>query len=197
LPPRYGNDLASLIAVAFDNYPLFRFVYHDLDEESYGAALCANFEYYIALTYASGSQVVGAWAGNALVGGMMIWTPEGLEWTDNHDELTERLVTRIGADAFARLKAFDKTMVNNAPDLDVLYHYLDTIAVNPDHQGKGYARDMIEYACERSRSHDQSGAVCLSTEAPNNIPLYEKLGFEQYSVAESGGVETTSFFLRT
>ena len=186
-----------MIAVAFNDYPMFRFVYQDLDQESYSDALRANFEYYIALTYASGSQVVGAWVGDVLVGGMMIWTPEGLEWTDVDEQLTQRLAARIGADAFARLEAFDETMVNNAPDLDVAYHYLDTIAVDPKHQGNGYARDMIEYACRQSRSHDESGAVCLSTEAPNNIPLYEKLGFEQFSVARSGGVRTTSFFLRT
>lgn len=197
LPPQQEKDLARLIALAFNDYPAFRYVYQNLDAGSYREALRANFEYYIAQTTASGSQVTGAWVDGALIGGMLVWTPEGLKQFEANEQLTQQLNAKIGAAAFARLCAFEQTMEANAPELDVAYHYLDTIAVASAHQGKGYARKMIEHVVDQSISHDESGAVCLSTESLANIRFYEKLGFEIFSVAHLDEIETTSFVLRT
>lgn len=141
--------------------------------------------------------MLGGFDGGRLVGGLLIRTPASSPWGDAEDELTQAFAKTLDAESFARLEAFEATMNDNAPRVDGGCYYIDTIAVDPDIQSKGYGRQMLEYVVALSRTDPASMAVCLSTEAPANHALYERLGFEKISAKSVGPVTTTSFILHT
>lgn len=59
------------------------------------------------------------------------------------------------------------------------YWYLDTVAVSPDYQGKGFASKMIKpFLAEANAKGDK---VYLETQNINNVPIYEKYGFKLIS----------------
>ena len=137
--------------------------------------------------------VLGAWNDDRLIGGVLVHTPDSPWWTDEQEVLTQEYGKTIDAGALERLLAFEAILVKNEPQLDVPYHYIDTIAVHPDFQGKGYARELVDHVVEMSRQHPTSGAVCLCTEAAENHGFYEHLCFEKVSAITLDTITSTSF----
>ncbi len=55
------------------------------------------------------------------------------------------------------------------------YWYLDVVIVNPEHQGKGFASQLIKpILLEAEKNHQE---VYLETQNKNNILIYDKYGF--------------------
>lgn len=54
---------------------------------------------------------------------------------------------------------------------------LEFIAVAPAHQGKGHARRLLDEVYRLSESHRESSGVWLETLNPENVSLYERLGY--------------------
>ena len=156
-----------------------------------------SFEYYVELSYVGGNSVLGAYDGDRLVGGMLVRTPESTPWGPREDALTATFADTLDDQSFARLEAFEAAMNENAPELEAGCYYIDTIAVDPDIQGHGYGRQMIEHIIDLSREDPGSVAVCLSTESPANHGLYKRLGFDKVSTKSVGPITTTSFILTT
>jgi len=198
LTQEQGPRLAEIIARAFCDYPAFRqYVHADLDGEDYYTALRATFEYFVDLTYDAGDPVIGAWINNQLVGGMLIRTPNSMGGGEAADSRSESFARSVDAETYARLESFEATMHENEPEVAGGRYYIDTVAVDPGIQSRGFGRQMIEHVIELSQHDPGSVAVCLCTEAPANHIFYERLGFEKVSSREIGPITTTSFLIRT
>jgi len=64
------------------------------------------------------------------------------------------------------------------------YWYLPLIGVDPFHQGKGYGAALMQHAllpCDRDRQ-----CAYLESTNPQNIPLYERHGFEVLGTIQVG-----------
>lgn len=57
-----------------------------------------------------------------------------------------------------------------------LHYYLVKIGVASDHQGKGCGKQLINALKDHYRT--ETDAIGLDTENPENVPLYEHLGFQ-------------------
>ena len=83
---------------------------------------------------------------------------------------------RLGLKAGLRMMTFSEHMENKHQEvIRELHWYLQVLAVDPEHQGKGYAGRLL-----RKQLHliDQEGLPCyLETEREVNVPLYEHFGF--------------------
>ncbi len=55
------------------------------------------------------------------------------------------------------------------------YWYLDVVIVHPEHQGKGFASQLIKPILSEAEKNHQE--VYLETQNKNNIMIYEKYGF--------------------
>ena len=65
------------------------------------------------------------------------------------------------------------------PDEEVLMVY--SIAIDPDRQGKGHGRALMDFAENKARELGLSRMMLYTNEfMSDNIALYEKLGYEQY-----------------
>lgn len=198
LPQRQGPQLAEIIATAFHDYPPFRqYIHAELMGTEYRAAMLESFRFYVDLAFAGGDPVTGAWDEGRLVGGILFRTPNSTEQSPEMDAAISGYRARVSPRTFARFEAFEDAMAANMPRLDSGYYYIDTLAVDPVIQNRGYGRQLIEYVIALSRKDPASSAVCLSTELEGNHGLYERLGFAKVSAKQVGPITTTSFILHT
>lgn len=71
---------------------------------------------------------------------------------------------------------------------------LDSIAVQPELQGRGIGRALIEAGLERARA-ERSGAF-LSTGTAANVAIYDRCGFRVYDEANAPGGGPRIWFMR-
>ncbi|KAI9129994.1 N-acetyltransferase [Acaryochloris sp. CCMEE 5410] len=85
----------------------------------------------------------------------------------------------LGLSAYRRLqvheKAFEHALQEKAP---ASFAYLWVVGVHPHHAGRGLGKQMIQSALDSMQHHGHSTCV-LRTENPQNVGLYEHLGFQQ------------------
>ena len=83
---------------------------------------------------------------------------------------------------------------SNPKSLDVPHYFLGIIGVIQVHQRKGYAKQIIEEVQRMSESHPTSQGVCLCTENPFNVPIYEHLGYKVICEADVESIHTWAMF---
>ena len=84
---------------------------------------------------------------------------------------------KIGIKALRKMQAFDKYIERKRTELAPNKHwYLAILAVDPQHQRKGYASKLLNAML----SHiDEDGLHCyLETEGKKNVSMYQHFGFE-------------------
>lgn len=85
----------------------------------------------------------------------------------------------LGLSAFKRLKVHDEVceqaLIQHAPQD---FAYIWAVGVRPDQAGQGLGKKMINAALDEMRQRGHS-TCWLRTENPNNVSLYEHLGFKQ------------------
>ena len=74
------------------------------------------------------------------------------------------------------LNSYMKYTTLARPDLP--HHYLTFIGVDPEHQGQGIGKIMLEHLHSLVESDPHSCGIGLDTENPANVLLYEHLGYK-------------------
>jgi ribosomal protein S18 acetylase RimI-like enzyme len=84
---------------------------------------------------------------------------------------------KIGIKALRKMQALDKYMERKHKELAPNRHwYLAVLAVDPKHQGKGYASKLLN---EMLSYIDEEGLPCyLETDGEKNVFMYQHFGFE-------------------
>jgi len=84
---------------------------------------------------------------------------------------------KIGIKALRKMQAFDEYMERKHQELAPFKHwYLAMLAVDPQHQGKGYASRLLN---EMLSCIDEEGLHCyLETAGEKNVSVYQHFSFE-------------------
>ena len=84
---------------------------------------------------------------------------------------------KMGIEASRKMLVFNKYIDRKHSELVPMKHwYLFLLGVEPRHQGKGYASNLLRGMLYRI---DKEGLPCyLETEVEKNVPIYEHFGFE-------------------
>jgi len=87
------------------------------------------------------------------------------------------LAIRIGIKALRKMQAYDQYIERKQKELAPHKHwYLLALAVDPQHQGKGYASKLLN---EMLSYIDEEGLPCyVETEGEKNVSMYQHFGFE-------------------
>ena len=85
--------------------------------------------------------------------------------------------TRIGIKPLRKMQAYERYIEKKHRELAPNKHwYLVVLAVDPKHQGKGYASKLLN---EMLASIDKDGLPCYhETEGTKNVAMYQHFGFE-------------------
>jgi GNAT superfamily N-acetyltransferase len=181
-----SNVIAALCS-AFRDYSTMRYMLGD-SADDYDIQLAELIGYYVDSRLMRDWPVIGVRADGEIVAVAMGNKPAATSAPHTLKRAYVRLRDCLEADAFERMAAFEAVSDRIEPDYP--HFFLGMLGVNPNHQGKGYAAALIERFRDLSAADCRSKAVVLSTEDPNNLPFYKKMGFHVIADAEVGELHT-------
>lgn len=188
------SQIVAALCSAFRDYSTMRYMLGDSTDD-YDTHLAELIAYYVDSRLTRDWPVIGVRADGEIVAVAMGNEPVAKPAPDALQHAYDRLRKVIGGDAFDRMAAFEAVSDRIEPDYP--HFFLGMLGVNPDYQGRGYAAELIERFRELSAADSRSKAVVLSTEDPDNLPFYKKIGFEIVADAEVGELHTWCLALPT
>jgi ribosomal protein S18 acetylase RimI-like enzyme len=187
-----GPAVAVLMA-AFHDYPVMRYMLKTTGNE-YEEQLQTILEFYCEARFAKEGLVLGIRQNGSLVAIGLVDQASHKPWDQLKSEL-ERLKAKIGESAFSRLQWYEDLSSRSQPQ--VSHYYLGMIAVRPENQGQGYGRAILECVQQLSSADPKSAGVCLSTELPDNVRLYEHFGYQIIAEVDIENLHSWCLFLPT
>jgi ribosomal protein S18 acetylase RimI-like enzyme len=187
------SETVEVLTSAFQDYPVMRFVLKTNGEE-YATQLKAIMEFYCEARLAKDRPVLGVRKKDALVAVALVDETSLKPWAEMRTELL-RLKSIIREEAYSRLELYEKMSSRAEPSTP--HHFLGMIAVRPKYQGKGYARALMDAVKQISLADANSSGVCLSTEDPENVRLYEHFGYRVIAEIDIEELHSWCMFLST
>jgi GNAT superfamily N-acetyltransferase len=105
--------------------------------------------------------------------GAAVWIPPGSGDLWEEHPWSQPRILELSDDGGDRYESFWSWIDSHLPDEPLWL--LDSIAVDPQFQGRGYGRALIEFGLSKAATTG-CGAI-LSTGTERNIPIYTKCGF--------------------
>jgi GNAT superfamily N-acetyltransferase len=189
-------EVVSVLADAFYDYPVMRFV---LGPDAPGVAPYAVRLHRLVQLFVSnrayrGDPLLGVrHDGGALVAAAVMSLPASPNPAPAFIALRESIWAELGADARARYDAYGRAAQFFAAMPP--HHHLNMIGVRRAQQRLGLARQLLEAVHALAAADPQSSGVSLTTERPENVPLYEHFGYRVVGhVRVSAEAETWGMF---
>ena len=169
-----ADEAIDALCAAFADYPVMRYTLADAGAR-YEERLRALIGFFCRKRWVRGWPVLGVRVGGRIAAAALINEPDAAPTPGEIESLREELVDVIGKDAYRRLMRYETESDVDAPEEP--HHFLGVLGVHPEHQGKGLARILLDELARMSLESPQSTGICLNTEDPNNVPLYERMGY--------------------
>jgi ribosomal protein S18 acetylase RimI-like enzyme len=177
----------EILTISFQNYPLTRyFVSGQPDKLKDLFRLCCDWRF--ALQW----KLVGVLERDRLVAIACLNEPDLDLDPTLMMEVNDRFLSILGISAVERLNKYNQ--MQDERSLAEPHFYLQLFGVHPNEQGKGYGRILLDEIHARSRSHPTSVGVCLDTETPENVELYEHLGYRVTTKTQIDDVDVWCMF---
>lgn len=177
--------LASVFGRAFVDEQMMRWPLGEPPDRDEGYTRC--FSYFLEKALELGI----VWQANGAAGAAVWIPPNQSEAWDEHPWSQAR-IRALADDGGRRYDAFWDWVYAHTPG-EPLWQ-LDSIAVEPGFQGRGFGRALIAAGVARARA-DGVGAF-LSTGTPGNVPIYERCGFRVIEAADAPGGGPHIWFMR-
>jgi ribosomal protein S18 acetylase RimI-like enzyme len=188
------DDVVAVLADAFSNYPVMRFVLGP--DGNTAPRLRELIGLFVFRRIRLGGPMFGVRdKTGALVGAAVMTLPGEPEPPADVLRKRDAVWRSLGEDCRDRHDAYGaaaKTVLISAP-----HHHLNMIGVRRTHQSRGLARPLLEAAADLAAADPSSAGLTLTTETPANVRLYEHFGFEVVGEADvTPGVKTWGLFRR-
>jgi GNAT superfamily N-acetyltransferase len=124
---------------------------------------------------AGGAKIPLIRHGDRVVAGANVYLP-GFQFPDSHKDWFKDFLQEAGPSAMDFFPRFISTIESiKLPEPNI---YLIMIGVDPDFQGQGLGKMLIEYVMEIARGVPGCLGVGLDTEDEKNVHIYRACGFE-------------------
>lgn len=191
LTPDDVPEAVAVLCAAFADYPVMRYTLADTGAD-YDDKLRALIGFFCEKRLVRGWPVLGVRAGGRIGGVALINEPGTDPAPDEFAQLRAELEAAIGPAALERFMRYE-----NESDLDAPaepHHFLGVLGVHPEMQGRGLARPLMDELARMAERHPASTGVCLNTEDPGNVPLYEHFGYRVIGRRRIDALETWCMF---
>jgi GNAT superfamily N-acetyltransferase len=161
--------LDSLIARAFGDQPMVRWPLGGSDEDYLGR-LTRQLDAFNEPALALGALYE---AGDGLGAAVWLAPDQGEAFGEAIAALTRTRIPELTDDGGRRFTKFWNWVDTRVPDEPLWF--LDQVAVDPVHQGRGIGAALVEFGLEQARATQT--AAFLETSYQRNVPYYERFGF--------------------
>ena len=122
--------------------------------------------------------------------GAALWLPPGVD--PDEDALIRIIQHAVGSDRIETLFGIFEGMAKYHPTEPLWY--LPLIGVDPTHQRRGIGSALLRHSLERVDR--EKGVAYLESSNPENIPLYERHGFEVIGEIQVGDAPVLTPMIR-
>ncbi len=197
MPAADLSRAAALIAESFRQEGFTRNTL-DLSTPAQQARFAEAVELRLLLSRASGEQFLAATIAETLVGIAIVKppTPEKAPWYRQVGIVLRRAPRLLGLlkDAYlGRIVQFMPTAQLSVP-LPKPYYTLDILAVAPDYQGQGVARQLVEHVHAQCDEDEQAWGSYLLTGDEKNTHIYRRFGYRVVQTKQGGPVTAWHMF---
>jgi len=190
-------EIVSVLSDAFHDYPVMRYV---LGPDAPGAGapykvrLHRLVQLFVSARAYRNEPLVGVRDGSgALVAAAVMSLPKASTPLPAFIALRESVWAELGAEARSRYDAY--VAAANFFAAMPLHHHLNMIGVRRAQQRSGLARELLESVHRVASEDPESTGVSLTTERVENLPLYERFGYQVVGHARVGvDLETWGLF---
>ena len=190
-----ADEVAAVLADAFRDYPVMRFVLGR--DGDYDARLARLIDLFVRARFARQGPVRGVRDdAGALIGLATITVPGEPELPAAFVDWRDLLWSELGLEARGRYDAF----VTAARAFEPVepHHHLNMLGVRRAYQGRGHSRALLEAVHELAGEDPASTGVLLTTEHEPNVRLYEYFGYRTIGHARvSDELETWVMFRKS
>jgi GNAT superfamily N-acetyltransferase len=192
LPSAQTDDAVSVLCDAFRDYPVMRYVLGS--SKGYDRRLRTLIGFFVSARVFRDEPVLGIHdPDGTLAATAIVSLPGERPAPDALAVRREEVWAELGAAERERYEACGAAWAKftvASPN----YH-LTMIGVRRSHVGRGLGRKLLESVHQLSDADELSCGVTLTTETPQNLPLYEHFGYRLLGRAHVGeGLDTWAFF---
>lgn len=186
-----ADDVVDVLADAFRDYPVMRYVLGDSGD--FAARLHRLIGLFVMARVLRDEPLFGLGVAGEMKAVAIVSFPGRGTTPPDWTRLRDQVFGELGADVKARYEAFGEA--TSGFDAGRPHIHLNMIGVRHGFQGQGLGRRLIERVHRLSRADPTSQGVTLTTENPANVPFYEKLGYGITGHVRVGpGLETWGFY---
>lgn len=171
------NVVVDILTISFKNDPHINFL---LEKSKNKNKLRIIMEYVFEESFNKGDIYLNE--DNTAVALWNMGTKEKFNWRFIYRNLS--FLFRIGFETTSRILKMDKIVHKYHPKTEQFAH-LYTIGVLPESQGKGYAKQLINFMAEKMSK--TKSALYLETANTTNIGIYNKVGFHVFQTINMDG----------
>jgi GNAT superfamily N-acetyltransferase len=187
-----ADQAVTVLCDAFHDYPVMRYVLGPGD--GYDRRLRTLIGFFVSARVFRQEPVLGIYdRDGTLAAAALVTLPGERPVPEALSIHRESMWQELGPAERERYEAYGSACAQFA--VEAPHHYLNMIGIRRSHMGRGLARNLLDAVHQMSDADDGSAGVSLSTEAAQNLPLYEHFGYRQLGHAVVGpGLETWVFF---
>lgn len=196
-----GNDRASFLAVmarAFEQDPLFLATFWGRKGDGSERQVLAFLSFLFDMNRLIGGTPRGLFVGGRLVACALLEPSSASSFVSAGRMIVSAfrflpVAFALPPRATAFLNEYTKRTRSAVPRRP--HSYLVMVGVQPNEQGRGFGRRLVQDAIERTRTNRLAHGIALDTENEANVGLYERWGFQKVASLELGRVEAHCMFL--
>ena len=181
--------VVDVLCDSFRKYPVMRFVLGP--EQGHEDRLRALIGFFTDVRFAMEWPVLAAVEDERIVAVALVNEPHERTFLERFQKGIAQVKQELGEAAYERLERFEKASDFNEPR--EAHYFVGMLGVLPGDQGRGHARQLLEYVRGLSQSAGCAG-IALSTEDPANVPFYEHMGFEVVGQGQVDDLPTWSMW---
>lgn len=180
------TDVVSVLAEAFHDYPVMRYVLGASDD--YAERLDRLVTFFVMARVLRDESLLGVDGPDGLRAAALVSRPDA-ESPPELDALRERTWAELGDDARERYEIFGRATARTA--VTEPHIHLNMIGTRRAARGLGMGRLLLDAVHGMSGRDETSMGVSLTTEVASNLALYEYFGYEIVGSSDVGSAFTT------